>query len=394
MPSAPVVSGMSTRMNVRRSNTLGTLDKGLTVLETLETAGSAIALHQIAARTGIQRLAVYRILTTLEERGYVRRLSDKRYQAVTRRRSVVGYMAPLTGSSFREAVAAGLTAAARRSRVELQMLDNPEYDQQTSIRNARELVEADVDLVIFFEPLEAIGHAVADLFLQAEVPFITVEIGIESGVYYGANNYQAGKMAGQALGRFATKEWKGYFDSAVLIESSLSTQRVQARLAGALEGLRETVGAIPNHKLIRFDGRAHRTDTYHAAKELLSGRGARGRLLISAFNDVSAIGALEAIREAGREEDVAIVGQNGSQESWRELVNPRSRFIASVAYFPEKYGQDLIDTALSLIARQHTPPAVYTQHALLTHQTILRYYPGAASQEMPDGKRGGHTLRG
>ena len=367
-------------MKPRRSSTLGTLSRGLTVLELLESSGRPLALHQIAELTGIQRLAVYRIVATLEERGYVRRLADKRYQAVTRRRPTLGYMAPLTGSCFREAVAAGLTAAAQRSRVELLMLDNPEYDQPTSVRNARELVKADVDLVIFFEPFEAIGHAVAELLLQAHIPFITVDIGIESGVYYGANNYQAGKMAGQALGRFAIKEWNGDFDCAVLIESSLSTHRVQARLAGALEGLRETVGAIPEHKLIRFDGRAHQTDTYHASKELLCGPAARGRLLISAFNDVSAIGALEAIRAAGREDEVAIVGQNGTRESWRELANPQSRFIASVAYFPERYGQNLIDTAFSLIARQHTPPAIYTQHALLTHETILRYYPSAASQ--------------
>ncbi|MCL4783496.1 MAG: hypothetical protein KJZ70_10720 [Bryobacterales bacterium] len=34
----------------------------------------------------------------------------------------------------------------------------------------------------------------------------------------------------------------------------------------------------------------------------------------------------------------------------------------------------LIDTVLSLMTRQHTPPAVYMEHALLTPETISRYY--------------------
>jgi ribose transport system substrate-binding protein len=360
--------------SLRRSYALGTLEKALTVLERLETSSQALTLQQITDDTGIQRLAVYRILSTLENRGYVRRLADKRYRAATRRRPVLGYMAPMTGNSFRVAVATSLTAAATSARVQLLTFDNPEDDEKTSLYNARRLVAANVDLVIFFEPLESIGHAVADLFFQARIPFITVEIGIESGVYYGANNYQAGKIAGEALGRFAMEQWNGRFDHAVLIGSSLSTHRVQARVSGALEGLRGNVGEIPESKLARLDGRAHEADSYSAVKEWLRGASPRWRLLISAFNDLSAMGALAAVREAGREENVAIVGQNGSEEAWQELANPRSRFVASVAYFPERYGQRLIDTALAVLDRQQVPPAVYAEHVLLTHKTISSYY--------------------
>jgi ribose transport system substrate-binding protein len=364
----------------RRSYIAGTLDKGLRVLELLESAGMPLACHQIAERTRIQRLSVYRLLVTLEGRGYVRRLLDKRYQATTRHRPVIGYLTPAPRNCFRTALTEGLIEASRRSHVELLRFENPEYDQHSSVHNARQLVAANVDVAIFFEPMESIGHAVADLFLQARIPFITLEIGIESGVYYGANNYRAGKMAGQALARFAEREWNGEFAHAVLIDSSLGTRRVQARQAGALEGLCETVGRIAEHKLIRLDGRAHQVDSYRAVRELLRSSRSRGRVLISAFNDVSAIGALQAVREVGREEDVAIVGQNGAGEAWRELANPRSRFIASVAYFPERYGRGLVDTALSIVARQQVPPAVYTEHALLTHETISKYYPDAVRQ--------------
>lgn len=368
----------SKKQKPERTYHVSTLDKALSVLEHLESAAEPLSLNDIAAGSGTQRLAVFRILSTLESRGYVRRLEDKRYQATTRRRPLVGYMAPLTGNAFREDVRRSLEAAARAARVDLMVLDNAEDDAELCIRNAQRLVSTRADAVIFFEPHEAIGHAIADQFFQARVPFITVEIGIESGVYFGANNYQAGKLAGQALAQFATAEWKGQFDYAVLIESTLSVQRVQARVSGALAALREKVGEIPDDRVLRCDGRGNAAESYKAVRKLLTGKVAKRRLLVSAFNDLSALGCLKAVRELGLEQQVAVVGQNGSREVWPELLNPASRLIASVAYFPEKYGKGLVELALAVLARQTLPPAVYAEHALVTRQNLLRYYPDAA----------------
>jgi ribose transport system substrate-binding protein len=54
---------------------------------------------------------------------------------------------------------------------------------------------------------------------------------------------------------------------------------------------------------------------------------------------------------------------------------PESSIIASVAYFPEKYGEKLIRLASSVLAHEKTPLAVYTDHILLDHDNIFQYYP-------------------
>ena len=59
------------------------------------------------------------------------------------------------------------------------------------------------------------------------------------------------------------------------------------------------------------------------------------RVLVGAINDVTALGALEAFRELGREDRCAIVGQDGVIEARSELRRPHTRFIGTVAYFPE-----------------------------------------------------------
>jgi ribose transport system substrate-binding protein len=101
------------------------------------------------------------------------------------------------------------------------------------------------------------------------------------------------------------------------------------------------------------------------------------RVLISCFNDISAIGALEAVKEAGRERSTAIVGQNGTEESRRELARSSSALIASVGYFPEKYGEMLIKLAGDIVSHRKTPLALYTEHVLLNHANLKKYYPAA-----------------
>src|ERR1039457_574192 len=73
----------------RRRYSVGTLQKGLSVLEELEKTARAMNIAELADATGVQRSAVFRLLCTLEERGYVERLKDKRYRSLLVHRRVL-----------------------------------------------------------------------------------------------------------------------------------------------------------------------------------------------------------------------------------------------------------------------------------------------------------------
>lgn len=73
---------------------------------------------------------------------------------------------------------------------------------------------------------------------------------------------------------------------------------------------------------------------------------------------------------------MAIVGQNATEESRAEIRDPRSRFIASIACFPELYGGKLVRLALGVLNHEHVPPAVYTEHVILGRDNIEKYYNG------------------
>ena len=96
---------------------------------------------------------------------------------------------------------------------------------------------------------------------------------------------------------------------------------------------------------------------------------------MSTINDPSALGALEAFREAGRQKHCAIIGQNASSEAVQEMGRAGTRLIGSVGYFPERYGEQLIPLALQILEHKQVPPAVFVKHHLITPYNVGEYYP-------------------
>jgi len=106
-------------------------------------------------------------------------------------------------------------------------------------------------------------------------------------------------------------------------------------------------------------------------------------VLVGAANDTSALGALRAFQEAGRANECVIVGQNAEPEVRAELRSAGTRLVASVAFFPEKYGDGLIRLALDILARKPVPPAVFTNHQVITPDNVDHFYPNDSLLTMP-----------
>jgi ribose transport system substrate-binding protein len=103
---------------------------------------------------------------------------------------------------------------------------------------------------------------------------------------------------------------------------------------------------------------------------------------VGAINDPSALGALRAFQEVGRTDACAIMGQNASPEGRGELRQPDTRLIGSVAYFPEKYGDDIVALALDILHRKPVPPAVFVKHQLVTPENVDHIYPNDCLVQM------------
>src|SRR5215469_11882894 len=70
--------------------------------------------------------------------------------------------------------------------------------------------------------------------------------------------------------------------------------------------------------------------------------------------------------------------RNASPEGRAELRQSKTRFVGSVAYFPERYGENLIRVSLDILNQRPVPPAVFVEHKLVTPGTVDHYYPNDA----------------
>lgn len=351
------------------------------ILGAFESAGDVLRLRDVIQRTGLSKGMCFRLLHTLHHCGFIEKVDELRYRMTAeirrRKRYRLGYAAQGQNSSFAREVHASLMAAAPRADLELIVVDN-RYQPKVALRNADHLVKQNVDLVIEFQTDEAIAPAIASRYLEAGIPLIAIDIPHPGATYFGANNYQAGVLAGRYLGRWAKSRWRGEVDEILLLELARAGSLVRARSSGVLAGITETLrpaAALP--PVVRIDGDGQfKTSLEKVRRHLRESKASR--ILVGAANDSSALGAARAFQEASRDAHCAIAGQNAEPDARAELRDPGTSLVASVAYFPERYGEDLIRLALDILARRPAPPAVFVRHQVITAENVDHFYPNDA----------------
>src|SRR5438093_2250601 len=347
------------------------------LLGAFHSPGEALPLKEIASRCGLPKTMVFRLLYTLEKCGMVDKLGQNLYQSRVRpwkqRLYRLGYAAQGTDYQFSREVSEGLQRAAVAEGIELICVDS-RYRAKIAQRSADLLVREKVDLAIEFQTDEEVAPIVAAKYREAHIPMIAIDIPHPGATYYGANNYEAGLIGGRYLGRWVKEYWHSEVDEILLLELKRAGSVPRMRLSGLLVGINLVLPSAAHCRVTYLEGDGELGPSFEAVRRHLRSSHSR-HVLVGGINDPSALGALRAFQEAGRAENCAIMGQNASPEGRAELRQPGTRLIGSVAYFPEKYGDDIVALALDILHRRPVPPAVFVKHQLVTAETVDHIYP-------------------
>jgi ribose transport system substrate-binding protein len=141
-----------------------------------------------------------------------------------------------------------------------------------------------------------------------------------------------------------------------------------------VDAIRESIRDSPHCRVTALDGDGDFERSQEAVRTHLRTFRAR-RVLVGAATDPSALGALRAFEEAGRQSACVVAGQNADPEGRAELRSPGTRLIGTVAYFPERYGNAIVRLALEILGGKPTPPAVFVKHQLVTQENVDKLYP-------------------
>lgn len=360
------------------------------VLKAFQYAGEELSLGAVMARTELPKTTVFRLLRTLVHGGLVERSHGSVYRSrvgpLDRRPFRIGFAAQ-GDFEFSNEVLKGLEQAAAREHVQLITVDN-RYSAREAVRNAEILIKENVDLVLEFQTYERIAPMVASKFVESNTPVIAIEIPHPGASYFGANNYKAGLIGGKALGRWARDHWNGNVQRIVLVELPIAGSLVELRGTGMVDGLRAELPQAADLPMIRLNGRGDFEEVLDVLRQYLRRAPVR-RTLVCAVNDICALAAVRAFEEAGRSEQVAVMGQNATSDARAELRRPSSRLIGSVAYFPERYGEELIPMALSILRKKPVPSTMFIKHQLITARNVDMIYPLDETSRHRPGYEGG-----
>ncbi len=233
---------------------------------------------------------------------------------------------------------AAKAAAAAAGNVELSVLGTTTLEEQ--VKAVEDQISAKVDL-IGVAPFDAQGITpTVEKANAAGIPIITVDetsAGGQVEAYIATDNVQGGALAGEWL----VKAMDGKGKLAIL-EGGAGSSTNNARL----EGLHSVLDKYPDITVVaslpadwaRDKGMQVMNDVLTANPDLNA---------VLAMNDEMALGAVQAIKAAGKQDQIKLVGYNGALEAIKAVYT--TDLAADVVQYPEEMGKLYVEWAVRIL---------------------------------------------
>ncbi len=204
---------------------------------------------------------------------------------------------------------------------------------------------------------------------KAGVPVVAEAISYAGArTVVGIDNYRAGLEAGQWVANYAQRHFGG---KAVVLDVTYSQSNTEKRSRGFSEGLRELPPRLV--KVLHVNGQGARESSRQISADAMAVHPDIN--VIFGVNDDSALGALDAYRAAGLDEEKLLVVCFGLEgDSSRDLLDQAKPYAMGVAMFPELVGRACLDAAICTYHGCALVEQITTPHAIVTPETLPDYY--------------------
>ena len=220
----------------------------------------------------------------------------------------IGYISGGDSDPFVLLVTEGLRAEAKKAGVELSECDSA-FEAEKALTCARTLAAQDLDAMINWQFFPDSSEAVCEAY--GGLPTVAIDTPEKpcQKTFVGANNRQAGLVAGTGLGEFAKAKFDCAYDAYISLDFPTIAEINAARAGGSVEGFEAVCGKIPTEKYFSVDTFAGGPDQPENSRRqvtdiLTTLPDAKTILVISPAGDIMGTAALGAAEVAGRRGDV------------------------------------------------------------------------------------------
>jgi ribose transport system substrate-binding protein len=290
----------------------------------------------------------------------------------------IGYSVYDMQQPYWQEYARGVQEAAEAAGAEF-VLSDQKSSQETQVSGSLDLINQGISALVVSPVQPAALPAVIDAAHEAKIPVLIGDVGAE-GEYDGfvlSDNYEGGVMAAQ----YMVEKLAGIEGQKEVLSILLHPGSAVGEVRAA--GFRDEMAKHPDFTLVaELNGNDTVEGGYQVTRDTLA---ANPNLVgIYATNDPEAIGANQALKEAGKNgvSDVLLVGFNGDAPAL-ELIKA-GEMAATIRQDPYGQGKAAVEAAIKLLngeAIEYSDPAtksIYFPVEVVTADNVDQYMAPAA----------------
>ncbi|WP_449044010.1 substrate-binding domain-containing protein [Paracoccus versutus] len=232
-------------------------------------------------------------------------------------------------------------------------------DLNKQLADVEDFIVKGVDVIVI-SPVDSQGvmaaiakaDAAGIKVITVDVPAAQAQAQVTSHI--GTDNYTGGVKAGELMAEVLGGKGK------VAIIDYPTVQSVVARV----EGFRKALESHPEIEIVAQQTGITRAEALAVSQNMLQANPDISGIF--GFGDDAALAAAVAVKAAGLEEQVKVIGFDGMEEA-RNAVDTNPVMVGVIQQFPDQMGKTAVDTAAQVIAGQDVPaeqpivPGVYTK---------------------------------
>ncbi|MEU4114209.1 ABC transporter substrate-binding protein [Kitasatospora sp. NPDC028055] len=285
---------------------------------------------------------------------------------------VVGFSQVGAESGWRTANTKSIQESAKKAGIELKFSD-AQQKQENQIKAIRSFIQQKVDVIAFSPVVESGWDTVLKEAKDAKIPVILTDRAVDSKddslyvSFLGSDFVEEGKKAGDWL----VKEYQGKSDAVNIVELQGTTGSAPANDRKA--GFGDVVKADAKFKVV-----ASQTGDFTRAKgkEVMQAfLKAQPKIdVLYAHNDDMALGAIQAIEEAGKKPgtDIKIISVDGVKDAFTAMS--QGKINVDVECNP-LLGDQLMDLAKKVKAGEQVPKRIKTEEGVFTQDQAAAALP-------------------
>ncbi len=266
------------------------------------------------------------------------------------RQHVIGFATLHGRYEISQLIRGGIESAIKRcNNLELIVADN-KMNREATLANVKTFIEKKVDLVIEYQHDYGLSILIGEELSHANIPVIAVDVPIPGAVYFGANNYRAGVIGGEAAAKEVERRWNGRVDNLIVVTDEEAGPLPESRITGMLDVLLRRIAVEPD-ALVRLNSANNAETAESLVVEALSGLAPDSHTLALSINSNITLGVVNAIERLGLAGNSVVVGHNLTPRIEELIHKDGSCLLGSVSFQHERYGDGIVELALKVLAK-------------------------------------------